>query len=101
MDELLPIADAARCLSELGHPRRLQIFNLLARVGGAGCKVGEVQKALGLAKSTLSHHLAELAAAGLISQTREGRVLRCRIETERARQIQAFIARCCEGLPVA
>lgn len=96
---MLPFAEAARCLAELGHPHRLQIFNLLVRAGEAGCKVGDVQVALAMPKSTLSHHLSELVAIGLITQTREGRVLRCRIDAGRARLVQQFINECCEGLP--
>ena len=99
MDDALPFAEAARCLAELGHPYRLQIFNLLVKAGGAGCRVGEVQAAVEVPKSTLSHHLAQLVAIGLITQTREGRVLRCRIEADRARLVQQFVNRCCEGLP--
>ena len=99
MDEALPFAEAARCLAELGHPHRLQIFDLLVRAGEAGCKVGEVGDALGIPKSTLSHHLAELAAVGLLTQTREGRALRCRICAPRARLVQHFVNACCEGLP--
>lgn len=99
MDGALPFVEAARCLAELGHPHRLQIFNLLVKAGEAGCKVGDVQEALALPKSTLSHHLAELVAVGLVTQTREGRVLRCRIDATRARVVRQFINECCEGLP--
>jgi DNA-binding transcriptional ArsR family regulator len=99
VQDSLPFAEAARCLAELGHPSRLQVFQLLAKLGEAGCKVGDIQKALNLPKSTVSHHLAELVAIGLVSQTREGRVLRCRIDANRARLVQHFVNQCCEGLP--
>lgn len=99
MKDELPFAEAARCLAELGHPHRLQIFNLLAKAGEVGLKVGDLQAALELPKSTVSHHLAQLVAIQLISQTREGRVLRCRVESTRARMIQDFVNRCCEELP--
>lgn len=99
MDDELPFVEAARCLAELGHPHRLKIFNLLVNAGEAGLKVGDLQATLDLPKSTISHHLAELVAIRLISQTREGRVLRCRVEPARARMIQDFVNRCCENLP--
>lgn len=95
----LPFAEAARCMAELGHPSRLQIFRLLAELGENGCKVSDIQRALKLPKSTVSHHLAELVGSGLITQTREGRVLRCRIAPQRARLVQNFINQCCDGLP--
>ena len=92
--------DAARCLAELGHPHRLQIFQLLIKAGDAGLAVGEIQKELGIPKSTLAHHIAQLMAAGLMTQEREGRVQRCRIAAGKARAfVTFFVADCCEGLP--
>lgn len=98
-DPTLAFADAARCLAELGHPHRLQIFNDLVKAGPAGRSVSEVQAKLGIPKSTLSHHIAQLVAVGLMTQSREGRVLRCRVDAERTRVMQDFLNRCCEGLP--
>jgi ArsR family transcriptional regulator len=92
--------DAARCLAELGHPHRLQIFHLLIKAGGEGMAVGTIQQGLGIPKSTLAHHLAQLVAAGLMTQTREGRVQRCRVDAVRGRALLQFlVADCCEGLP--
>ncbi len=91
--------EAARCLAELGHPHRLQIFQLLIRAGDVGLAVGEIQKRLGIPKSTLAHHLAQLMAAGLMTQEREGRVQRCRIAAERASAFVNFFVTGCEGLP--
>ncbi|RFB76324.1 ArsR/SmtB family transcription factor [Methylovirgula sp. 4M-Z18] len=91
--------DAARCLAELGHPHRLQIFQLLIRAGDTGLAVGEIQRQLGIPKSTLAHHLAQLLAAGLMTQEREGRVQRCRIAAARASAFINFFVTGCEGLP--
>jgi ArsR family transcriptional regulator, arsenate/arsenite/antimonite-responsive transcriptional repressor len=96
----LAFDDAARCLAELGHPHRLQIFHLLIRAGEAGLSVGEIQGAVGIPKSTLAHHIAELVSAGLMTQRREGRIQRCLIDAERSRRLLKFlVADCCEGLP--
>jgi ArsR family transcriptional regulator len=73
MDDLL----AARRLAELGHATRLAVFRRLVGCGAQGCRVGDLQQALGIPASTLSHHLSRLVAAGLVEQRREGRVLRC------------------------
>jgi len=98
--ENLAFDDAARCMAELGHPHRLQIFQLLIRAGETGLAVGEIQRELGIPKSTLAHHLAQLLAAGLMTQDREGRVQRCRIAAVRARALVTFfVSDCCEGLP--
>jgi ArsR family transcriptional regulator, arsenate/arsenite/antimonite-responsive transcriptional repressor len=90
----------ARCLAELGHPHRLQIFHLLIRAGETGLSVGEIQAAVGIPKSTLAHHVSQLVSAGLMTQRREGRIQRCRVDAERSRQLLKFlVADCCEGLP--
>ena len=47
------VAAAARCLAELGHPHRLQIFRLLIRAGQGGLSVGEIQSELGIPKSPI------------------------------------------------
>ena len=92
--------DAARCLAELGHPHRLQIFRLLIKAGGEGLSVGAIQDALGIPKSTLAHHIAQLVAAGLMTQSREGRVQRCRVDAMRGQGLLQFLVTdCCEGLP--
>jgi DNA-binding transcriptional ArsR family regulator len=92
--------DAARSLAELGHPHRLEIFRLLIKAGREGLSVGAIQGELGIPKSTLAHHIAQLVAVGLMTQSREGRVQRCRVDAMRAQDLLQFlVADCCEGLP--
>ena len=92
--------DAARCLAELGHPNRLQIFRLLIRAGEGGLSVGAIQSELRIPKSTLAHHIAQLVSAGLMMQSREGRIQRCRVDAVRGQGLLEFlVADCCEGLP--
>ena len=62
-----------------------RVVAVLVKAGERGLACGEVQDALGIPKSTLAHHLGQLVAAGLVTQTREGRVQRCRINPDRAR----------------
>ena len=92
-------ADAARCLAELGHPHRLQAFQLLVKAGEAGLAVGEIEREIKIPRSTLAHHLAQLVGAGLVTQTREGRIQRCRIEPDRTKAFLTVLGNCCEGLP--
>lgn len=94
----------AHRLAELGHPARLETFRLLVRAGLEGLPVKDIQAHLGIPQSTLSHHLSHLMAAGLISQTREGRVLRCRAEFGAIKEVLGFLLRdCCAGVgsPIA
>lgn len=68
---------AAKRLAELGHATRLEIFRLLVKGGRQGLPVGDIQTALNVPGSTLSHHLTRLVAVGLVVQRREGRTLYC------------------------
>jgi ArsR family transcriptional regulator, arsenate/arsenite/antimonite-responsive transcriptional repressor len=59
-------------LKALADPRR---FELLERIASAGCPLGcaQARAALPIAAATLSHHIKELEAAGLIKVRREGK----------------------------
>lgn len=74
----MDILTASSRLEALGNPTRLAIYRALVRAGGAGAPVGRLQELIGIPASTLSHHLAKLCGCGLVAQTREGTVLRCR-----------------------
>lgn len=94
------IDELALCLEKLAHPNRLAIFRLLVRAGHGGQAVGDIQRHLGIPGSTLTHHIGQLVAAGLVQQTREGRVLRCTASYERMHDIVAALtAECCTGIP--
>lgn len=93
---------AARCLEKLGNPTRLRIFRLLVRAGPEGLPVGSIQSHLAVPGSTLSHHLSHLTNSGLVTQTREGRVLRCRPDFALMDQLIAFLTEeCCAGVEAA
>jgi len=59
-------------LKALADPRR---YELLERIAKAGCPLGCAQAlaALPISAATLSHHIKELEAAGLIEVRREGK----------------------------
>ena len=73
----MKLEQAASALKELGHPTRLIIFKLLVKSGHDGLPVGQIQEALNIPNSTLSHHIAKLISVNLIRQHRQGRVLYC------------------------
>jgi DNA-binding transcriptional ArsR family regulator len=96
---VMEIEVAARRLAELGHPARLEAFRLLIRAGCDGLAVNEIQAHLGIPQSTLSHHISHLLAAGLINQTREGRVLRCRVDYQAIKEVLRYLMEdCCAGV---
>lgn len=67
----------ANCLAELGNSHRLSVLRFLVKYGHKGAPVGDIQKALGIPASTLSHHLSRLAKVGLIRQEKQGRIIIC------------------------
>ena len=64
---------AASLFAALGHPRRLKVWRLLQRRLPAGGQPGEMAEALDMKPNTLSHHLSDLEAAGLIRGEARGR----------------------------
>lgn len=87
---------AAKRLAELGHPTRLQIFRYLVKEGHQGTPVGDVQAALDIPGSTLSHHITRLISVGLVKQRREGRTLFCIAQYEMLNELMAFLQEeCC------
>ncbi len=74
----MKIEIAAKQLESLGNPTRLQVYRALVRAGDGGLPVGSLQEKLDIAASTLSHHLKNLIATGLITQERQATTLICR-----------------------
>jgi DNA-binding transcriptional ArsR family regulator len=92
--------DAAKRLGELGNTTRLAIFRYLVKVGPEGVPVGQIQKALGIPGSTLSHHLSRLVSVGLIKQDRASRTLFCTAQYPALQELIDFLqSECCAGVP--
>jgi DNA-binding transcriptional ArsR family regulator len=66
---------ATHAFATLGHPGRIAVFRLLMRFLPQGACPSEIAEALGMKQNTLSHHLSDLAAAGLVQVTRSWRSL--------------------------
>ncbi len=74
-------ARRAAILKALADPRR---FELLERIAKAACPLGcaEALAALAVSPATLSHHVKELEAAGLVQVRREGKYIYLTLRTE-------------------
>ena len=97
--KLLSNDEAAACFAQLGHPARLCAVRLLVQAGPEGLPVGTLQQEIGIPASTLSHHLRHLVSAGIITQSREGRVLRCQLVYRRVSALIDYLSSdCCAGL---
>jgi ArsR family transcriptional regulator len=96
-------ADAERlshAFKALSNPHRLSIFIRLAACcpPGGTCNadadirecVGVVGKNLGLAPSTISHHIKELHRAGLIKMKRRGQTVECWVDPETLDSLATF-----------
>lgn len=89
--------NAALSLESLGNPTRLSVYRTLVRAGPDGLPVGQLQARLGIPASTLSHHIAHLMRNNLVSQRREGRVLRCTANYAAMNALLDFLTReCCQ-----
>lgn len=96
-------ARMARRFKALSHPNRLIIFNRL--VGCCPCRtasdpledvgacVGELGRELQIGPPTVSHHIKELAEAGLIEMERRGRRIRCWVEPDVLKELSSFFDR--------
>ena len=94
--DALERSDAATAFAALGSEMRLSILRALVRAGEAGLPVGALQSRLGIAGSTLSHHLRALIQAGVLEQTRTGRTLICRARYDRIQALAGFlVSECC------
>lgn len=93
---MLSVEEAAQAFAAIGSEPRLDVLLALVRAGPGGLVVGDIQKRLDMAASTLTHHLRFLAAAGLIVQTRDGRAIRNEAAFTRIEQLADYLVReCC------
>lgn len=90
---------SAEVFKALGHPHRLAIFLRMVQRCAPGTResdaertaaVGELAEGLGIAPSTVSHHMKELRQAGLIHMQRAGQATECWVEPEALRELAAF-----------
>jgi DNA-binding transcriptional ArsR family regulator len=91
-------ADALAALNALSHESRLAAFRALVEAGPDGMAVGALRERLDLAPATLTAHLNVLRAASLVSDEREGRVIRLRANYARMNGLLAYLTEnCCAG----
>jgi len=71
-----------RIAKALADPRRFEILEVIAGAGAGEMCCGEVVGCFSVAQATVSHHLKELAEAGLVETRAEGqfKYLRARPE---------------------
>lgn len=92
--------EAVKALAALAQEVRLRIFRALVVAGPAGLTPGALSEQLGVAANTLSFHLKELNAAGLVTQERQGRHLIYRAAFDTMNTLLGYLTQnCCQGQP--
>lgn len=98
----MEIKEATLALAALGQATRLSIYRRLVEAGHDGSSPGELAEYLSLPGATLSFHLKELVAAGLIHGEPRGRFICYRADFDAMNALVAFLtAHCCGGNPAA
>ncbi|MEF7612604.1 metalloregulator ArsR/SmtB family transcription factor [Aquincola sp. MAHUQ-54] len=91
-----------RALAALAHPVRLKVFRALVVTGPGGMTPGVMQEGLGVPATTLSFHLKELAAAGLVTTERASRNLVYRAAYDQMNGVVGYLTEnCCAGAACA
>jgi DNA-binding transcriptional ArsR family regulator len=94
MDEKAAVA----ALAALAQDARLRVFRALVGAGPEGLTPGALGAMLGIAGSTLSFHLKELAHAGLVTVDRDGRNLYYRPALAQMNALLGYLSdHCCQG----
>ncbi len=90
------VARFADMFSALGTEPRLRIMRLLLAAHPEGMVVGDIIAELGMAASTLSHHLDKLKNEGLVRVQRESTFLRYSANADALQELLGFLyAECC------
>jgi ArsR family transcriptional regulator len=97
-DQLSPVRVRrfADMFSAMGAEPRLKIVRLLLSAHPAGLTVGDIQSALDIPNSTLSHHLDRLKQEDLVKVRREGTFLWYAANSKALEQLLTFFyTECC------
>lgn len=73
---MITIKEASHGYAAAGSESRLAVLLLLVQTGEDGLTIGEIGSQLGIAASTLAHHLRYLVSARMIIQEKQGREVR-------------------------
>ncbi|MDZ3832346.1 MAG: metalloregulator ArsR/SmtB family transcription factor [Sphingopyxis sp.] len=89
---------AVAALAALAQEHRLALFRLLVQAGEKGLAAGAIAEALAIPNSSLSFHLTQLRAAGLIEQRREHRSIIYRAHYSAMNALLTYLMEnCCAG----
>ena len=87
---ILTRADAeamARIFKALGDPTRVRLLSLIAAHEGGEACICDLTEPVGLSQPTVSHHMKQLADAGLVTREQRGKWAYYRIVEEALRSV--------------
>lgn len=88
----------AQIFSSLAHAKRVDILEKMLRRSPAGMAFGEIVSATRVPASTLSHHLREMEAGGIISRQAKGRSTMFFLNATFLQQaLSQLLDKCCTG----
>ena len=91
---------AVTALAALAQDSRLAIFCALVQAGPGGMPAGKIGEATGIAPSSLSFHMKELAHANMVRSRQDGRFVIYAANFATMNGLLAFLtANCCGGNP--
>lgn len=94
----MQINDAISILSALAQDTRMRAFRLLVRFGDEGLPAGRIATELDVNSTTLSRHLAQMEAVGLLTSRRDARQVIYRPDFDVMRSLMAYMMEdCCAG----
>ena len=92
--------NAAQGYAAVGSESRLAVLSLLVQAGDEGLTVSEIGAELGIAASTLAHHLRYLVDGNLITQEKQGREVRNRANYDYLEELGNYLLlECCKNAP--
>lgn len=87
-------------LAAIAQESRLAVFRLLVQAGPDGMAASRIAEQLGIAPSSLSFHLKELAHARLIASRSEGRFVIYHANVDVMNGLIGYLTEnCCGGVP--
>jgi ArsR family transcriptional regulator, arsenate/arsenite/antimonite-responsive transcriptional repressor len=92
--------DAKQVISALGalaHETRLAVYRMLVERGPDGLPAGAMSERLALPPSSLTFHLQQLTAAGLITQRRVSRQIIYTTDFDAMNQVVGYLTENCCG----
>ncbi|MEL6602929.1 MAG: metalloregulator ArsR/SmtB family transcription factor [Cyanobacteria bacterium J06614_10] len=86
----------AAAFAALGQPSRLKIVRLLLSAYPKGLPAGDIQKELGIAGATLSHHLDKLRQVGIVTSEKDRQWIWYSVREESLTRLLDFLfEECC------